>query len=225
MKKKILMGVAMAVVCCAAAEPKTVKLDFAAQPEMFTARFPDNKKCDYVEKSIAIPEISDRNFTVEFKLDITRINPYGNVWVGVTNSKRKAQNAFIRFGKSDSGPLIHFYSGVGFGGKPVTAKPFKGLARQKYIVRIEYNAGGMQIRYQISGADGKLLHDTNWVSCRVPLNPDRIAIRANDNMELGISIVNYNAERKCIFARSMIGYEGKTPYMMEMDISEVTVVF
>ena len=64
MKKMILMGVAMAAVCCAAAEPKTVKLDFAAQPEMFIARFPDNKKCDYVEKSIAIPEISDRNFTV-----------------------------------------------------------------------------------------------------------------------------------------------------------------
>jgi hypothetical protein len=223
--KKSLLFFAMAALFCGAAEPKTVKFDFATQPEMSSARYPNTKKFDYLEKSIAIPEISEKNFAVEFKLNITRINPYGNIWVGISSSKRKLQNAFIRFGKSDSGPLIHFYSGVGFGSNPATAKPWKGLQKQAYIVRMEYNAGSMQIRYQINDSSGKLLHDTGFVTCRIPLNPDRISFRANDGIELGVSVINYNAEKQCIFARSLLGYEKQTPYLMEMDINEVTLVF
>lgn len=222
--KKLFTAFAMAAIVCGAADPKTVKFDFATQPELTTATYPDRRNLEYMEKSFAIPAIAGQNFSVEFKVNITRINPYGNIWVGVTNSRKKMQNAFIRFGRSDSGPLFHFYSGVGFG-TPATAKPFKGLMRQAYVLRIEYNAGSMQIRYQISDAAGKLLHDTNWVNCRVPLNPDRLAIRVNDNADLGISVINYNAEKQSIFARSLIGYEKQTPYIMEADITEATVVF
>ena len=222
--KKIMMLLALSVLGAAAAEPKTVKFDFATQPELAEATYKDVRNLEYMERSIAIPPVSGQNFQVEFKLAVTNIKTYGNIWVGVSNSKRKMQNAFVRFGKSDSGALLHFYSGVSFG-KPVTAKPWKGLQKQDYIVRIEYNAGSMQIRYQISDGSGKQLHDTGFVTCRVPLNPDRISIRVNDNPDFGVSTINYNAEKQSVFARSLIGYEGNTPYMLEMEIKEVTLVF
>ena len=53
--KKLFTAFAMAAIVCGAADPKTVKFDFATQPELTTATYPDRRNLEYMEKSFAIP--------------------------------------------------------------------------------------------------------------------------------------------------------------------------
>ena len=208
-----------------AAEPQKIHFDFASQPEMSETSRPDGQKYIVREKSLAIPEIQDRDFTFEAKVDIRKIGHYGSIYIGLSNSKRSAQDVFFRFSRTNFKNHVFFYSGTGLKSKPETAPPFIGFKKGIYVLRIDYSTVTSRARWRLSDEAGQLLHDTGWLRTHAPVNPDRITIRATDKVGLDKTEIRFDPERKCLFVRSLIGYEGKVPYVLEMEIKEITLTF
>ena len=206
-----------------AAEPQTVRLDFASEPEMTETSLPGGQKYIIREKSAAIPAIQDRDFTFEAKVNIRKIGHYGSVFIGLSNSKRAAQDVFFRFSRTSFKNHVCFYSGTGLKSKPDTAPPFVGFRKGICLLRIDYSAATVQARWRLSDGAGQLLHDTGWIRSHAPVNPDRITIRATDKEGLDKTEIRFDPKRKCLFVRSLIGYEGKVPYVLEMDILSITL--
>ena len=206
-----------------AAEPQTVRLDFASEPEMTETTFPGGQKYIIREKSAAIPVIQDRDFTFEAKVNIRKIGHYGSVLIGLSNSKRAAQDVFFRFSRTSFKNHVCFYSGTGLKSKPDTAPPFIGFRKGICLLRIDYSAATVQARWRLSDGAGQLLHDTGWIRTHAPVNPDRITIRATDKAGLDKTEIRFDPQRKCLFIRSLIGYEGKVPYVLEMEILNITL--
>ena len=132
---------------------------------------------------------------------------------------------FARFSRTGFKNHVFFYSGTGLKSKPDTAPPFIEFKKGIYVLRIDYSAATSRARWQLFDEAGQQIHDTGWVRTHAPVNPDRIAIRATDKEGLNKAELRYDPERKCLFARSLIGYEGKVPYVLEMEIKEITLVF
>ena len=206
-----------------AAELQTFRLDFASEPEMAETERAGGQKYIIREKTTVIPEIQDRDFTFEAKVNILKIGHYGSVFIGLSNSKRAAQDVFFRFSRTSFKNHVSFYSGTGLKSKPDTAPPFIGFKKGICLLRIDYSAATVQARWRLSDGAGQLLHDTGWIRTHAPVNPDRITIRATDKEGLDKTEIRFDPKRKCLFVRSLIGYEGKVPYVLEMDILSITL--
>lgn len=222
-KPFFITAAALLLGCVSAAEPQTIRLDFASEPEMTEISRPGGQKYIIREKTAAIPEIQDRDFTFEAKVNIRKIGHYGSVSIGLSNSKRAAQDVFFRFSRTSFKNHVFFYSGTGLKSKPDTAPPFVGFKKGICLLRIDYSAATTQARWRLSDGAGLLLHDTGWIRTHAPVNPDRITIRATDKAGLDKTEIRFDPGRKCLFVRSLIGYEGKVPYVLEMDILNITI--
>ena len=160
MNKSLFIAAALFAGSVLAVEPQKIHFDFASQPEMNETSRPDGQKYIVREKSLAIPEIQDRDFTFQAKVDIRKIGHYGSIYIGLSNSKRSAQDVFFRFSRTNFKNHVFFYSGTGLKSKPETAPPFIGFKKGIYSVRIDYSTVTSRARWRLSDEAGQLLHDT-----------------------------------------------------------------
>ena len=222
-KPFFIAAAALLLGCVSAAEPQTIRIDFASEPDMVETSRPSGQKYIIWQKTAAIPKIQDRDFTFKAKVNIRKIGHYGSILIGLSNSQRSAQDVFFRFSRTNFKNQVFFFSGTGLKSKPDTAPPFVGFKKGLYLLQIDYSAATSQARWRLSDAAGKLLHDTDWIRTHAPVNPDRITIRAADKVGLDKTEIRFDPQRKCLFVRSLIGYEGKVPYVLEMEILNITL--